>query len=262
MKRRRTIPGLLFAISVFISLCALTGAQATSATAGPRLLGRLASAMFELDRWAPAHREDLRAAAKDRVRGQVDVTGIPVPVSIPTAAVLSSSDDALPDAIAGAAGARLYQEGRSAFVDGEGGTGDISVTQPARWAIALLGHDNEALWRAALLASIVSSVVFATLVLFASPAGPANVFRLSAIAGFAFLLPSLAAWFVGRLAATSLSSPVDAELARMAHDVAWMAVRDALAVGFASVVLVLLLRFAGQPGRSYADWPGPLDEPV
>lgn len=260
MRRQRRIPVLLLVFSVFFTLAALTGAQATGGTAGPRLLGRLAGALMEVERWVPAHREDLQAAARDRTRGAVEVEGLPLGVTIPAGIAIGGDATAVGDAIAAAAGRQLYDRGRAAFVDDQDGSGDISVTEPVRWAITLLQRDGHLIWVAGLVMGLVVSAVLALYVA-ASTAGLLNAPRLVSFGAFAFLLAGGGFWGLCRLAADSASAPVDSELIRILGDCAWMGVRNATAVSAASVALLLLLRLPPS-AHPYAERHDPLDEPA
>ncbi len=118
------------------------------------MLGRLASSLVELDRWAPAHRDDIQLLARDRPDESVLVDDLPVAVLLPSDAVLAAgeNDRALSDLLRDAMGRRLYAEGRGVLQDDEGGT-HLSVTDPVRWAVSMLSADTHGTWRLALIVS-------------------------------------------------------------------------------------------------------------
>ena len=262
MRRRRRFPALLLAFSTFFTLFALTGAQATGETAGPVLLGRLAATLFELPRWTPAHREDLQAAALARTTGPVQVEGLPVAVQVPAATALSGDDGQLEAAIAAAAGRRLWDEGRLAFADGKGATGDISLSSPVRWAIGLLEREDHVAWQISLFVALAASSALGLLVTFTSEGGIASMLRCTAFGAAGFALASSALWLVAEVLSGGFSTPVDAEVARIVRDCAWMGLRAGVAVGFVSAAGLLVVRATGQRDNRYAEWPGAVDEPA
>src|SRR5439155_6097108 len=117
---------LAFLTATFVFALALF--QASGPVAGPRLAGRLGAALIEIDRWLPAHRDDIEVSARERPRTSIDVNGLPIDVSIPAAAVKDNGGAMLGTAIVAAMGQRLYRDGWAAF----DGNGSISVAEPAR----------------------------------------------------------------------------------------------------------------------------------
>jgi hypothetical protein len=231
----------LLATSVFVTLIALTGAQSTGATAGPRLLGRLAAAMFELDRWTPSHQEDIAASMREGSRGLIEIDGLPVGVSVPPSAVVDGGSG-LAQAIASAAGEDLYANGRLAFVDGQGAKGDISLTQPSRWAIGLVEQEDHANWRAFLLIAAAVSLAAFAVVSLTSISGFGGAVRMVAIACALSTVAFMLAWALTQLASHASSSPPDQEVARMLGDCIRIGLQDAVIVGIAAGVLNFALR--------------------
>jgi hypothetical protein len=258
VRRRRRVPALLLALSTFAFLGALCAFQVTGPTAAPRLLGRLAAALFELDRWTPQHREELGTVAADRTRGLVEVKGLPVEVSVPPADVLSADGSALGRAIATAAGERLYDEGRGAFTGG----GDISMTSPERWAISMLDKSSHDAWRAGLAAASVMALAAFALCALTSASGLAGALRAATVGAAAFAAVAAASWLVAGLGARIPDAPADSELMRMLRDCAWLGLRNGLALTAAGAALVLALRVLQQPGPALEEWPAAFDEPA
>jgi hypothetical protein len=239
---------------VATALCALVGAQSTGATAGPRFLGRLGSALLELDRWAPGHREDLESIALDRDRTSIEVPDLPLRVTIPANAVLSGDDGDVERALTSATGQRLYDSGRQAFRNDEGAGGGISVTEPVRWAIDILHEDSHNFWRAALAACFIAVVLTAALVALTSPSGGAGILRSFVFGAGAFSVLAAATWFLMLVLGNLASSPVDKELAHIIGDIAWMGLRAGLSVTAGSLLIALLLRLVAQPNARYEEW--------
>jgi hypothetical protein len=261
VKRRRTVPALLLAVSTFALLGALCGFQATGATAAPRLLGRLTAALFELDRWTPQHREELRTIAANRTRGPVDVKGLPVAVSVAPADVLSADGSTLARAIAAAAGERLYADGASAFAGPDGG-GNFSMTSPERWAIALLDKSSHAFWQAGLAAAAVLALAALGLCALTSASGLAGALRTAASGAAAFAALAAVFWAGAGLGAGIPKAAADRELLRMLRDCAWLGLRNGLALTAAGAALVLMLRTTQQTGAGVQEWSAALDEPA
>ncbi len=262
MRRRRTVPFFLFAFSAFFTLVCLSGMQATGATAGPVLLGRLASAMFEIDRWTPGHLEDIEAASRDRARGTVEVEGLPIDLSIPVSVAQTGDEAAVRASISAAAGLRLYDAGRDALVAGAGPGGSISITEPVRWALDLLKRDTHAIWRAAFIVALVAAAGSGLLVLLASSAGPNGLLRGAALGAGLFCVASLTLWLLAQAAAGRSSTPLSQELARVVKDCALIGLRAGLAVTVSSLAALVLIRFIKLPERRYSEWPAALDEPA
>ncbi len=260
MRRRRTVPALLLALSIFFALLALTGSQATGASAGPRLLGRLAAALFELDRWTPQHKEELQTVARERIRGPVDVQGLPIRISVASGAALGS-DDELATAIAAAAGEALYWQGRSAFVDGDTVAGDISITRPVRWAIDLLRSSHHRAWQGLLFVTAMLSACALLLMLAASTSGLDGAIRAITRGGSAYSLAMALLWASCAAGAGRLSGP-DREVARMLGSCASMGLLDGIAISIGCLAALVALRQFRQAGGRLREWPAALDEPA
>ncbi|HXH22115.1 MAG TPA: hypothetical protein VNN10_08800 [Dehalococcoidia bacterium] len=245
-----------------VTIFFLTLAQASGARAGPVLLGRLASAMVELDRWAPRHSDDLAEAARDRTRPQVAVEGLPLRLSIPTSVAASGDPEAIRDAIMSAAGQSLWRDGRAAFVDDEGVVaGDISITSPVRWTITTLKQDRNDFWLVATAAAGVASLAIGLLTLFAAPGGFAVVARGALGAGVLCVLAFGAIWALMQALAGAAMAPADIELARIGRDWAWMGLRAGFATGLVGLAGQVAV-WTAQRERRYERWPRAADEPA
>jgi hypothetical protein len=202
--------------------------------------------LFELDRWVPQHREELEVLANDRGRGSVDVGGLPIAVSVPAGAVLAGDDGVLAGAIADTAGTRLYTEGRTAFA-GEDGGGAISVTEPARWAVSLLGSDAHQFWQIALAASALALGLAVGVVVLTTTASIGGLVRPLLFGSVAFVVACGLFWALALIAAQGVSSPVDGEIGRIVRDACWIGLRAGLASTAVALASGLLSRVIAQP---------------
>src|SRR6202008_3160436 len=63
---RAVIASFFITLLTIVFLFSLTGFQVTSEPAATRLLGRIGASLIEIDRWFPAHQEELQLRAEDR----------------------------------------------------------------------------------------------------------------------------------------------------------------------------------------------------
>jgi len=259
VRRRRVLPSLFLAAATAVVILAFTAFQASGPTAGPRLLGRLAAAMIELDRWLPAHMDDIQSALRDRPRVVVEVPGLPLSAPVPGPALLDDGGAALKAALIESMGAALYQNGAGAFQGG----GGLSLTEPARWTIELLGRDARRAFEALVLAGGAVELVFMTLVV-TTAAGPlARRFLLPiGFGGAAALLAGLALWLLARLGAGAVHGAVDREVLLILRDCSWIGVRDGFATALAAAAVLALVRLAAPAAPEQEPWPAALDEPA
>lgn len=211
------------AFLTILTLICLTGFQVTSETASVRFLGRLGAALIELDRWLPAHRDDIQLQARDRPSQPLTLTDLPLNVTIPPSAANASSS-ALEATIRDAMGQRLYKDGTGAIQDDQGQS-HLSITEPIRWAIGTLDSGAHGFW------SITLAITgLALLAVFAGHFW----MRRSPLPGFAVgsaiaVVPALIAWLIVTLVGSSMSGALNEELARVARDGVWLGVRDSIA---------------------------------
>jgi hypothetical protein len=249
---RDSLTGLLAAMLTAMTLFAFAGYQVTSESAATRLLGRLAASLVELDRWVPAHREDVQLAARDRPQDAVLVDDLPVDVVLPSPVVLEADDAALRDLLRTAMGRRLYHEGRGALQDEEGES-HLPVTEPVRWTVSLLGSGMHGFWRIATLASaIVTLALVASLVMRRRSPLPA---LLGGAIGAA--VASFFVWLVAGAGNSLFDSSVDREIMLILRDGAWLGLRNALGVAVMALAVMYLWRTLVEPRREHAEtyWP-------
>jgi hypothetical protein len=261
VRRKRTAPLVLLALASAFTILSLSGYQATSETAAQRLLGRLFGAMIEIDRWLPAHVDDLRAAAEERRAGVVQVDALPVPVRIRGEDVVAADEDTLKDTILAEAGWMLHSRGLDAFEE-DGNRGSLALNDPVRWTVLLLSSDAHAVWRVMLLGGLGLTLLLALLVA-VSVVGS----RLKAVAGsiaagalIAGLLSAML-WGGMHLGSTAARSLVDREIGLIFRDAAWLGIRNGAAVLVAALAFWLVGALAGRR-ESYASdvWPEAIDE--
>jgi hypothetical protein len=216
-------------------LFSFAGYQVTGETAGPRLLGRLASSLVELERWTPVHRDDMQLLARDRPDESVLIDELPVDVLLPSASVLAVGEDdrALSDQLRDAMGQRLYAEGRGVLQD-EAGATHLGVTEPVRWTVTLLSAGTHGAWRLALIASGLLTLLLAASFV-TSRRSPLLPMLIGA--GVAVVV-SFFVWLIAGGSGSAFESSVDREIVLILRDGAWLGLRDALAA--AAVILALL----------------------
>jgi hypothetical protein len=228
------------------ALLALAGYQVTSEASGERLLGRLGASLIELDRWLPAHRDDLQFQARDRP-GEVIVIGeMPLKwVVVPSDGVGDASDDELRDLLTKGMGNALYKNSGAALSpEGEDVT-RLSLIEPARWTVELLSERVNAFWLATLaLCLILLLALSAALLLGRTSPLSAVVLGAGIAAGC-----SLAVWVLAFGAGFTFTSAIDKEIMLIVRDGASLGIRNAIGVGIIAVALQYLLRPFSTPPR-------------
>lgn len=247
--------GLVAAILTVVALLALAGYQVTTESAGTRLLGRVGSALIEVDRWLPAHREDIELLSRDRPNAPLVLSELPIEVSIPSSAAIDTTNATMRAAISDAMGQRLYHEGPGAVQD-ETGESHLSFTEPVRWAIELLGASAHTFWQTAVIV-----LGFALLAVCAGMVWMRQSPLLAmAVGGGVAAALSAAAWGGMILAGTAMDSALDREIALVLRDGAWIGLRNGLAacaIGLSAAYVVSSL----VQHRREEEWPE-LYEPV
>jgi hypothetical protein len=250
---RDSLTGLLAAILAAVTLFAFAGYQVTGEGPASKLLGRLAASLVELDRWVPSHREDIQLVARDRPQESVLIDDLPVDVVIPSSAALSAGNDELRDLLREAMGRRLYQDGRGALQDDEGGT-HLPVTEPVRWTVSLLGSGAHGFWRIATLATGLATLgLLASVVL--SRRSPMMPLLAGALGG---AVGSFLVWLVASSGGSLFDSAVDREIMLILRDGAWLGLRNSLAVAVIALAALYLWRTLVEPRRTRAEenyWP-------
>jgi hypothetical protein len=258
VRRERRVPSLLLALATAVTLLCLSAYQVTGETAATKLLGRLFGSMIEIDRWLPAHHEDLQSLARERQRGVVVLEDLPIQVQLRGEDVLTMSQGDLKQLIRDQAGRSLYHHGMDAFAS----NGSLSLNQPVRWTVLLLDRDAHRFWRAALVASAAFSGLLAVLVALSTVGNPLRVLSVAVgIGAFLALLVSSVAWMLMMLGAEAASSLLDREIALIFRDAAGLAFRNTLAVLAVAIAFWLAARIAGgHRGYERDAWPSALDE--
>lgn len=245
MRRHRVLPSFFLAILTVACMFCLSLFQITGAVAAPRLLGRLAAASIELDRWLPAHLDDIESSARERPRASIEVTGLPITVFVPATSVMLDGGAHLQAAIETAMGSEVYRNGEAAF-HGDGG---LSVTEPSRWTIELLGPSLHKVWEFLSLAFLAALVIQATLTaVIAEGARLPGVLKPIAAGGAITLVLSAVLWVAFRAGALLTGASVNGEVLLIGRDAAGISLRDGLAVGLGAGAVLMLLRIAAAYG--------------
>lgn len=248
----RPLASALTTILTIVSLFALTGWQVTSESASTRLLGRLGAAMIEIDRWLPAHEEDLKLVARDRdASGAVAVRDLPFNVVLPSSFVLEADRAQLRALISAEIGRQLYQAGRGAIRDNEGAPARLGILEPVRWTVFFLSPTMHNLWFAILVLAVLLALAAAAAVL-STGHNPVHAIALGALLG---ALASLAVWGAMQLLAGMVSDAAEHEIILILRDGAWMGVRNGGGVAFTAGVLAFLMTMGQRRGSA----PQPLD---
>jgi hypothetical protein len=233
---RGSAAGLITAILTVVVLFCLAGYQVTSETAGVRMLGRVGAALIELDRWLPAHRDDLELLSRDRPDVPLVLPDLPIEVLIPSPAVVDASNESLDATIRRAMGEKLYVDGSGAVRD-ENGESHLGFAEPVRWTINLLGEDMHSTWR--------SVLILATVLLLALCAGMMwtrqSPLMAITVGGAIAAALSLGVWIVAQALNAVLDGALDKEIALVLRDGAWIGLRNGLsvaAVGAATMYLI------------------------
>lgn len=232
-----SLPGLIAAFLSALALFALAGFQITSAAPATRLLGRQAAAMIEIDRWLPAHHDDLELLARDRADGVIPIAGLPIPVTLAAPLVTNGDEAAVRKVVVLSMGSALYHEGSNAFVDDKGNTLKPSMEEPIRWSADLLGKGAHGFWQVTLALTLLILVASVAAVLMG---GGDPITPVAVGAAFATAL-SLAVWLLTQLAKDTVSAPVDQEIVLAVRDGAWIGIRNAGAIAVAMIGMRLLL---------------------
>lgn len=248
---RSNTSNILVAILTIVTLVCLTGYQVTSEASSVRLLGRLGAAMIELDRWLPAHRQDIELLARDRPSQPLVLTDLPVDVTIPAPAALDAPEPVLEATIREAMGRKLYDDGYDAIQD-EQGANHLSLTEPLRWAIDSLDQSAHSFWRIAVVIAGLILVVVCLAHLWTRQSPMPGLAVGSAIAAVLALLAWLGVTFLG----SSAGGTIDEEIARVAKDGMWIGLRNSLAAtGIALGGLFIYNSFVGpRHGDEWETW--------
>jgi hypothetical protein len=249
MRRGGLARSFFASIAVAFALFALAGYQVTSETAATRLLGRLAAAVVQIDRWLPAHQEDLDLLARDKPQSNVEFADLPLAISLPATQIVGAEPAVLREVIVRNAGLALYHDGSDVLrtPDGEASLG---IDEPVRWTATLLGEGAHGFWRLVLPVALLIALGLCAAVFFAGrqPLIPVTVGAVIA------LLASLGAWTLAQAGSNAVNSAVDQEIMLIVRDGAWIGVRNALAAAAASGSLLFLTRLLAGDTRPERVW--------
>jgi hypothetical protein len=232
------------------ALFALAGYQVTSEAPGERLLGRLGASLVELDRWLPAHRDDVQVQARDRP-GEVIVIGdVPLKwVVVQSDQVVNAGDEELRGILTRGMGHALYQNGAAALSpEGEDVT-RLSLIEPARWTVEFLSQRANAFWLATLALSLILLLALSAALLL----GRTSPFSAVALGAGIAAGCSLAVLVLAFGASFAFTSAIDKEIMLLVRDGASLGLRNAIGVGIIAVALQHLLRpFSASPRHAAA----------
>jgi hypothetical protein len=252
---RGSAAGLITAILTAVVLFCLAGYQVTTETAGVRFEGRIGAALIELDRWLPAHRDDIELLSRDRPEAPLVLPDLPIEVLIPSSAVLEAPDETLQATIQRAMGEKLYAEGSGAVQDEEGKS-HLGFAEPVRWSINLLGDDMHSTWRSVLILTVVLLLAVCAGMLWTRQSPLPSI----AIGGVVAAVLSLGVWLLAQVMNTVLDGSVDKEIALVLRDGAWIGLRNGLSVAIIGAAATYLLSQLVRRRDRYDDW-GDYDEP-
>jgi hypothetical protein len=221
-------------------LFALAGYQVSTERAATRLLGRVAGALIEIDRWLPEHREDIELMARDRPQGAFRIADLPVAVTLRAEQVNGADEPALRALLLANMGKALHEHSNAAFRDNEGVRKAPGVYEPVHWTVLLLGADMHRFWQAALPVSLLILLALGAAMLLSGRAGFGPI---AAGAGFA-TVASMLVWFGARAIGAASAASLDKEIALVLRDGAWIGIRNGLAVLAASLALMVVFRVA------------------
>jgi hypothetical protein len=240
----KSIASLLTTILTVAALFALTGWQVTSETASTRLLGRLGAALVEIDRWLPAHQEDIQLLARDRTDGAVLIRDLPIQVTLPAVVVVDADEAELRTMITEEMGRQLYEDGNSAFRDNEGDEASLAINEPVRWTVTLLGSGMHGFWLAAMVLTLLLALAAAASVMTTGEM-PMNSIAIGAVIG---IIACFGFWVLMQFADGFASSPADREIILILEDGAKLGMRSCGGVAIPAAVLALLMSFAQSRG--------------
>jgi hypothetical protein len=221
---RSNTSNVLVAFLTIVALVALTGYQVTGETSAVRLLGRLGGALIEVERWLPAHRDDLELLARDRPDQPLVLTDMPIEVAIPASAALNAPAPVLEATITEAMGHKLYEEGYSAIQD-EQGESHLGITDPLRWAIDSLDSSAHGFWRLAVVVTGLALLAISIAHFWTRQSPLPGLAVGSALAA----LGALIVWLAVQALGSSVNGAIDEEIARVARDGAWLGLRNSVA---------------------------------
>lgn len=233
----RVLASFFTTLFTIVFLFTLTGFQITSELAATRVLGRLSASLIEIDRWLPAHVEELQLRAEDRPHGSVPLATLPIQADMPSSQVLGASPDALRGRVIAAMGLALYTNGTDALRNDRGAV-DLAIEEPVRWTVTLLERDMHDYWLPPLAFSGILLIGLCLDFLRVGKSPLPSILVGACMASFF----AAAAWILATLAAGALESGVDREILLIAKDGAFMGLRNSVTLGAAATALMLVVK--------------------
>ena len=247
---RGSAAGLIAAILTVVTLFALAGYQVTSEESGARMLGRVGAALIELDRWLPAHKDDIELLSRDRPNAPLVLPDLPFEVAIPSTAASDANPETLRATITRAMGDQLYNEGSGAVRD-EAGESHLDYTEPVRWTINMLGDGAHAFWTLVLIIAGLSLLALCAGMIWTRQSPLMAIAAGGAIAA----LLSLVAWLGMQALGSAMSGAIDKEIALVLRDGAWIGLRNGLAVVAMGLAAVFVFdNLFPRPEANWDDW--------
>ena len=243
------IIGVALAVLLLLLFLAINAAQLSSEGAGQRILRWSVAVATNIDAILPDLQAELQAQASEGGADPVRVPNFPIPVEIPRDEALSLEGAALRERVLNGAGARLYEDGMSAWagadLDGEQSIETISAAGALKRGLGLITDKNHDRIVIAAIVLGVLSAVFAVL-LVASMRSWGRFVALGAVT-IAAALPSLAAAVAIRFGfrtAQEGADPFVSGLLDLGVEAMWVPIRNYLALtvlGFTVMLLTLVI---------------------
>jgi hypothetical protein len=244
--------GTLLAVTLTLLFLAINAVQLSSEGAGQRLLGRSVAVGTNIDAILPDIQASLQEKAQEGGTDPVRVPDFPIPVELSRDEALSLEGAALRERILEGAAARLYQDGMSAWAEGDPKAKQdiepISITGAIRRGLDLITAKNHDRF---VVAAIVLGFLSAALGmgLLASGRSWGRLVALSMVT-IAVALPCLAAAVgvrFGFRTAQQEADPFVSGLLDLGVQAMWVPIRNYLALtvlGFTALLLTLVFIWA------------------
>lgn len=161
----RRILALLIGLSLVAFISMLSLAQASSSSAGSRMLARTAATITDLDAALPGIESTLRESTSQTTQDPVTVPNYPIPVQIPRDEALTLAGADLRDRILTASGDAQYDNGASVWADTDSEAsqqiGRGSTAGAVRLGISFVGDTQHTLFLVLAIVAALATLVFA-----------------------------------------------------------------------------------------------------
>ena len=246
------VVGVVLAVLLALLFLAISAVQLSAEGAGQRLLRRQVAITTNIDAILPDIQTQLQEQARAGPADPLRVPDFPIPVELPRQDALSLEGLELRERILSEAGARLYEDGMSAWADGDpAGEQDIeaiSVAGALERGMGLITDENHDRILIAAIVLAVLSAAFAVL-LMTSVRSWGRLIALSAVT-IGAALPLLAAAVGVRFAfrtAEEEADPFVSGLLDLGVEAMWVPILNSLVLtllGFAVMGVTLVLMWA------------------